>query len=254
MDTQPQTSQSSEVHDPFDTLLTLEDSLYTSAYAQGTQDGARAGRIEGRIFGLEKGFEKFASLGILHGRASVWGARFPKASSPEPSTEDVGERLISGNAGKETMAEAQSNVTSPQSPALLQSSRNAVLPPSSNPTTRLHRNAHLLYHMTDPLTFDTSNTEDAVADFDDRFKRAGAKAKIIERSFGEHVVRGEDGGEDPGEAQTAGLKEGDEEEVSKRVTGTKNVVRGFRMAREGTWRGKKDDDSMEDFASSRLLR
>ncbi|CAI6338724.1 unnamed protein product [Periconia digitata] len=128
-------------NDPFDSLLTLEDTLYTSAYEQGTRDGARAGRIEGRIFGLEKGFEKFAALGALHGRAIVWSSPL---TSP-PSTTDA-------------------------------------LSSSTPRITRLKNNTHTLLHLSDPSTFSTLNTDDAVADYDDRFKRATAKCKIIERA------------------------------------------------------------------------
>ena len=32
--------------DPFDDILTLEDTLYTAAYDLGASDGAHAGRIE----------------------------------------------------------------------------------------------------------------------------------------------------------------------------------------------------------------
>ncbi|KAF2272723.1 uncharacterized protein EI97DRAFT_385122 [Westerdykella ornata] len=209
-------------NDPFDTLLTLEDTLYTSAYAQGIRDGARAGRIEGRIFGLEKGFEKFASLGVLHGRASVWGARLPKASSSSTSP-GVKEQPTDGESetARNLQIEDQDDTIKP------------VLPLIESPNTRLHRNVHLLYHLTDPLTFDTSNTEDAVADFDDRFKRASAKAKIIERSIGEHIIPTEDGGGD--DSPKKGLK------------------RPVRMTKEGGGRGR-DADNMEDFAGSRLLR
>jgi hypothetical protein len=83
-----------DLSDPFDTLLTLEDTLYTTAYSLGVSDGAHAGRIEGRIFGLEKGFDKFAELGQLHGRSVVWGARLPSLT-PSTSTGD--------KSGKERM-------------------------------------------------------------------------------------------------------------------------------------------------------
>ncbi|KAI4642561.1 uncharacterized protein J4E79_011443 [Alternaria viburni] len=140
--------------DPFDALLTLEDTLYTTAYNLGATSGAHAGRIEGRIFGLEKGFEKFASLGELHGRSVVWGSRLPGLTS---------------NAVSTTKHEEEEGKTLPQ----LKSNE------------RLRNNTTLLHSLTDPLTFDTANTEEGVADFDDRFKRAGAKAKVIERIVGE---------------------------------------------------------------------
>ena len=194
--------------DPFDDLLTLEDTLYTSAHAQGTTDGARAGRIEGRIFGLEKGFEKFAALGELHGRGAVWGSRIVSStpSTPPPTT-------------------SPPNPTDPHS-----ENRQIRLPTIANPSTRLTANTSLLYHLTDPSTFDTSNNETAVADYDGRFKRAGAKAKVIERIVGETST-------------SASAEQG----------GEGASVRGVRIEERKGAKGGKGDDNMEDFAGSRLI-
>lgn len=189
--------------DPFDSLLTLEDDLYTSAYAQGTADGARAGRIEGRIFGLEKGFEKFAALGELHGRASVWGARIPP-SKPVPE-QAAGSDIKNGTAVEEN-----------SKPAL----------PLFKENDRLKKHIQMLLGLTDPATFSTRNEEDAVADFDDRFKRAGAKAKVIERIIGE----------------TKSSSSSDRES-------SQGSARNVRL----TGATKKGDDSMEDFVGSRFL-
>lgn len=199
--------------DPFDTLLTLEDTLYTAAYTQGAADGARAGRIEGRIFGLEKGFEKFGEMGALHGRACVWGSRLPHEIVTQPKQQD------------EAVA--------------------SVLPPLPGSNTRLAKNIFLLHSLTDPLTFSTENDEDAVADFDDRFKRAGAKAKIIERTVGENL-----------ETQAEVLSPADEVDVANipgpgTKKGPKKVpVRRVKVIGEN--KGKKED-SIEDFTGSRLL-
>ena len=144
-----------QTDDPFDTLLTLEDTLYTTAYTLGASDGAHAGRIEGRIFGLEKGFEKFAALGQLHGRSVIWASRLPSLSS-------------SNNLETEKKGDATENTC--QLPTFAQNER-------------LRNNTTLLHSLTDLETFDTANTEEAVADFDDRFKRAGAKAKVIAVSY-----------------------------------------------------------------------
>ena len=95
--------------------------------------------------------------------------------------------------------------------------------------------------MTDPQTFDTANTEEAAADFDDRFKRAGAKAKVIERIVGETddtlSSKSPDGSPAP-----AGRKS---KTGPVRVTGRSKTAGG---------NAKKGDDSMEDFAGSKLLR
>jgi hypothetical protein len=83
-----------------------------------------------------------------------------------------------------------------------------------NPTPRLQSHVSTLHALTDPATFSTLNTEDAVADYDDRFKRAGAKAKIIERI-----------------ATSSTTVDG----AHKKTT-------------------TKGDDNMEDFSGSRFLR
>ena len=199
----------SQSDDPFDDLLTLEDTLYTSAHAQGTTDGARAGRIEGRVFGLEKGFEKFAALGELHGRGAVWGSRIASSTPPTTSTPTT----------------SPLNLTDPHT-----ENQQTLLPTIANTSTRLTSNTSLLYHLTDPSTFDTSNNETAVADYDDRFKRAGAKAKVIERIVGEtsSSVNAEQGGEGAS-------------------------VRGVRIEGRKGAKGGKGDDNMEDFAGSRLI-
>lgn len=181
-----------------DSLLTLEDSLYANAYSRGVSDGALAGRIEGRIFGLEKGFEKFAALGELHGRSVVWASR-------------VLEKSNSGQVEKHPKKELSTMTKNP----------------------RLINNVTLLHSLTDPETFSTDNTEEAVADFDDRFKRAGAKAKVIERILGE------------GNASHGPSVTSPRASPARGKTGNMNI--------EGQKAGK-GDASMEDFAGSRLIR
>ncbi|KAH9876288.1 hypothetical protein J1614_004167 [Plenodomus biglobosus] len=208
------TQENHQQEDPFDSLLTLEDTLYTTAYTLGASDGAHAGRIEGRIFGLEKGFEKFTELGHLHGRSAVWGSRLSKLRQ-QPRTQP------------------RPGVVLHKPPTPLESAPATQLPDlPSNP--RLQGNVVLLHGLTDPLTFGTDNTEEAVADFDDRVRRAGAKAKVVERVVGEAAR----GGQSPGAVEPARMGKGG----PVRVTG------------EAGKRAKKGDDSMEDFAGSRLVR
>ncbi|KAF2833778.1 hypothetical protein CC86DRAFT_365591 [Ophiobolus disseminans] len=201
--------------DPFDALLTLEDTLYTTAYTAGTTAGAHAGRIEGRVFGLEKGFEKFAALGELHGRSVVWGSRVLASSETLKNGVEV-------EVGKEVETE---NV---------EKKREGKTLPSLPKNQRLINNITLLHSLTDPLTFSTENTEEAVADFDDRVKRAGAKAKVIERIAGE--------------------SEGGATAKSPDGSPARGKTRGVRLNEREKKSGKKGDDSMEDFAGSRLLR
>lgn len=73
------------------------------------------------------------------------------------------------------------------------------MPPLLPPITpRIHTNITLLHDLTDPATFDPSNNEAAVADYDDRFRRAGAKCKVIERLLGESTDGGQRGAKEKG--------------------------------------------------------
>lgn len=141
--TQPQ-------HDPFDSLLSLEDQYYNQGFELGVTDGSRAGRIEGRIFGLEKGFEKFAAMGALAGRCAVWDARVPQESPSEP----------------------------------LAATSLKPLPQNA----RLAKHVHTLFALTEAQSLSTENNEDSVSDFDDRFKRAEGKVKVIEKIIGEGTL------------------------------------------------------------------
>ncbi|KAF2204722.1 hypothetical protein GQ43DRAFT_437702 [Delitschia confertaspora ATCC 74209] len=234
--------------DPLESLLHLEDTLYTAAYTLGSQDGAHAGRIEGRIFGLEKGFEKFTSLGELHGRSVVWGSRIPQFSKIVPKG-DRNKEVARGLDGKVASEEVQEKEKETQEDT-------SSLPPLPY-NTRLHSHITLLYHLTDPTTFSTLNTEDAVADYDDRFRRAGAKAKVIERLIGETAeTKGGSGGpageRDVEEGVGAELKgrSGDAAEEGPRGKGSgskapRRVGRSAKITGDGAER--KGDDNMEDF-------
>ena len=67
--------------DAFDSLISLEETFYKEGYELGLADGKRAGLIEGRLTGLERGFEKFAQMGRLHGKCVVWAGRLPNSRS-----------------------------------------------------------------------------------------------------------------------------------------------------------------------------
>ena len=198
--------------DPFDSLLTLEDTLYTTAYTLGARDGAQAGRIEGRIFGLEKGFEKFAALGNLHGRAVVWAAQLQ--TQPETKTPIS---VQPGPASQVSKTDGEGKCTSEKEHGVDAREKDIKDFPRLNPTARLQSHISTLHGLTDPHTFSTLNTEDAVADYDDRFKRAGAKAKIVERMVNTNSSSATGSG------------------AQKKVA-------------------TKGDDNMEDFTGSRFLR
>ena len=151
--------------DPFDTILGLEDQFYQEGYALGVADGQHAGLIEGRAFGLEKGFEKFLAMGKAHGRAKVWAARLATASEEVPASQALGP------------------IASAEEPAKANSSFGRA--PRLLPNSRLEAHVRTLYALTEPGSLSTANTEDAVADYDDRMKRAEGKIKVIEKITGE---------------------------------------------------------------------
>jgi hypothetical protein len=158
--------------DLFDGILNLEEESYEEGYQLGVADGSQAGRIEGRIFGLEKGFEKFIEIGRIHGKACVWGARLSsgKASVPHSSESmitDV-EKIAKGG---------DVSGIHPDTPMAM-----ANLPSNQ----RLEKHIRTLYALVEPESMSTQNTEDAVSDFDDRYKRALSKVKVIENIIGEH--------------------------------------------------------------------
>lgn len=147
--------------DPLEDVFTMEDRFYTDGYNQGLKDGAKAGRIEGRSFGMEKGFEKFCESGRLASKALIWANRLPQ----KPKT--VGDDAASGSASSSSSS----------------SGETCTLPPLPG-NARLEKNIRLLYALVEPETLSTANTDESVQDFDDRFKRAQGKAKIVERMVG----------------------------------------------------------------------
>ncbi|QDS76524.1 hypothetical protein FKW77_005932 [Venturia effusa] len=155
--------------DIFDSLFHLEDSYYNEGYRLGVEDGSRAGRIEGRLFGLEKGLEKFLVMGELNGRACVWAARVSqKATSSKKSLE----RDSSTESARQPLTEGMV-------PSHSTSDENLRLP-SFQANVRLEKHISTLYALSEPESLSTENTEETVSDFEDRFKRAQSKAKVIE--------------------------------------------------------------------------
>lgn len=210
--------------DPFDSLFTLEETFYREGYELGLADGKRAGLIEGRLTGLERGFEKFAQMGRLHGKCVVWAGRLPNSGKGKirgcsPSYEKSGaggekEYMVTEaeeeeKEGEKGEKESKVNTTNGGDSAVeREQKQNATLLllsnpkhhlPSSPPTPpllllspnndrnnpRLHKHILTLYALVEPASLSIQNTEAAVSDFDDRLRRAEGKVKIIERITGE---------------------------------------------------------------------
>lgn len=176
--------------DPFHGLLGLEDRFYDEGYKLGVADGTRAGHIEGRLFGLEKGFDKYMSMGKLHGRVTVWASRLENSLELEEQRASLKTRVLENgrkypssvpnSTDGAQLGEGRGN-RSLASSSSVKDTPLPVLP--SNP--RLEKHVQTLYALVEPDSLSTQNTEDAVADFDDRLKRARGKVKIIEKSIDE---------------------------------------------------------------------
>lgn len=168
--------------DPFEGLFELEDTFYTEGYDLGVADGKRAGLVEGRIFGLEKGFEKYASMGRLNGKAVIWAARL----APVPIEDQANDRKAAEvNDSIITLTDAQQELRKALSlPQAEKDSGRAMLPTFTS-TLRLEKHIRTLCALVEPSSLSTENTEEAVSEFDDRIKRAQGKVKIIEKITGE---------------------------------------------------------------------
>ncbi|MCJ1298926.1 hypothetical protein MMC08_001717 [Hypocenomyce scalaris] len=185
--------------DLFDGILGLEERFYDEGYKLGVADGTQAGHIEGRLFGLEKGFEKYVSMGKLHGRTSVWANRLPHSQELEKYNvphkkgslgEGVEARPSSRNPNNESRFEKESGIAD-----LVISGTAGRLPLPVLPNNpRLGKHIQTLYALVEPDSLPTQNNEDAVSDFDDRLKRAQGKVKIIEKLVGEDSLETADPG------------------------------------------------------------
>ncbi|KAL0942801.1 3-oxoacyl-(acyl-carrier-protein) reductase [Colletotrichum truncatum] len=148
---------------PFDDVLNLEEQFFSEGYRQGTEDGILAGKIEGRSVGLAKGYEKFLESGRIHGKSVVWANRL---SLPQKTG------VVTSSSDKEAQQQTPTELKTCSLPLLA-------------PNARLEKNVTAAFALVEPDTLSTQNSDDAVNDFDDRFKRAQGKVKIIERMTGE---------------------------------------------------------------------
>lgn len=168
--------------DPFEGLLELENNFYREGYDLGVADGKRAGLIEGRVFGLEKGFDKYASMGRLNGKAVIWAGRLPPVHARDEDRKehahDVEDKRATGPRGFREWRQKPS-------PSQAENASHVVAVPALADNLRLEKHIRTLYALVEPSSLATDNTEEAVSDFDDRLKRAEGKVKIIEKMTGE---------------------------------------------------------------------
>lgn len=163
--------------DPFDTLLSLEDGFYREGYDLGIADGDHAGLVEGRSFGLEKGFEKYAAMGVLYGRATIWAGRLPEKCCDQDLAMEQN-REVDIRAGLEKLPVQEWGAESMQA-------RDKAYAHRLEGNPRLETHVRILYALAEPNSLSTENNEDSVSGFDDRFKRADGKLRLIEKLTGE---------------------------------------------------------------------
>ena len=168
--------------DPLDSLLGLEDQYYHEGYDLGVKDGTKAGLIEGRVFGLEKGFEKYAAMGALHGRSAVWAGRMFRHPR-EAAGSELSEDLAAVNHCRQKQHQHDDRcILSEERGSNSPASRTLCQVPSS---ARLEKHIRILYALTEPSSLSAKNNEESVSAFDDRLKRADGKMKIIEKLLDE---------------------------------------------------------------------
>ncbi|KAL9604984.1 MAG: hypothetical protein Q9219_000172 [cf. Caloplaca sp. 3 TL-2023] len=191
--------------DPLDALFELENTFYKEGYDLGVEDGSRAGRIEGRLFGLEKGFEKYVTMGKLHGRSVIWSKRM---SSPKDQESGAINNIANTTPAAGNLLPASSGIVESASEEKEISSRNVPMAlPKIEYNPRLEKHIRTLYALTEPASLGTENSEETVSEFDDRLKRAEGKVKIIEKLVDEEAFG--DGQMDASEvtARSTGIRE-----------------------------------------------
>ena len=164
---------------PLDGLLNLEENYYQEGYALGEADGTHAGLVEGKLFGVEKGFEKAMNMGRLSGKAEVWRRRFT-ATTASPS-----HPAPMSSSSKQEISTEQMRT----GPALNALSVNGLAPLAAN--ARLGKHIENLLSTTNSTSLSSTNSDEAVAEFDERLAKAIAKAKVISNIIGEPLHGGD---------------------------------------------------------------
>jgi hypothetical protein len=159
--------------DILDSVLDLEDDSYQAGFDEGRADGLRIGSREAMIFGIETGYQKALEMGKLHGKALMLNACMvdpnpmplgPTGSAPTPS-----------GIGLPSDTHPDDSNTFPPMPKL----------PTIPTNERLKKHVETLLRLTDPSTVPLENTQAAVEEFDDRMRKAVAKAKVIDKLIAE---------------------------------------------------------------------
>jgi flagellar biosynthesis/type III secretory pathway protein FliH len=143
--------------DGLDELMELETGFYDEGYQAGVEDGTKAGLIEGKLFGIQKGYEKALEMGKLRGRAMVWNSRLSEAPQSVETNRDR----------KYDMTNVTTNL------------------PRFENNDRLKRHVEALLQLVNGEELDPSNSDEAVAAFDELMVKARNKSKVISNITGE---------------------------------------------------------------------
>lgn len=143
--------------DGLDDLMELETGFYDEGYKAGVEDGTKAGLIEGKVFGIQKGYEKALEMGKLRGRAMVWNSRLSEAPQSVQANRD----------DKNDMTDVATSL------------------PRFENKDRLKRHVEALLQLVNGEGLDFSNSDEAVAAFDELMIKARNKSKVISNITGE---------------------------------------------------------------------
>ena len=239
--------------DILDDVLNLEDTSYQEGYEEGKEDGVRAGLEEGTVFGLEQGYKKAIDMGKLHGRAMMLNACLSRSPTSTVTSNIPGQSSQSTSSppppppppppprppppGSAPTSNRQSPTNHATDPSKSTSETILINLPTIPENSRLQRHIDTLLKLTDPSTINPTNSDEAIEEFDDRTKKAVAKAKVIDKIIGPHYgfsVSGNGaGGATSGQEEAAALAEEDRHanrlqerlgvSISATETGTGNI-------------------------------
>ena len=173
------------------------------------------------MFGLEKGFEKFVVMGRLHGWGDMLASQFASsATEKEVGVQHAAKEGCTGVGSEGLEREGREGPDGAERGGRDRGDAVAGVKGKEGKEARLKKNIRTLWALTEPASMDTANTEDTVAAFEDRVRRAEGKGKVVGRLVGEVGLGGEERrllGEEVREKGEKGEMEMDFTGMGKRV-------------------------------------
>ena len=160
--------------DLLDSVLDLEETSYQAGFDEGKADGAQAAYTEGLTLGAERGYLKALEMGKLHGRALMLNACLFDPNPVSINRKEDQPLTAPAIAATSDLVRDDGAVTQPF---------NSLPSLPNNP--RLKKHVEILLKLTDPETLPARNSDEAVDEFDERMKKAIAKAKVIDKLIDE---------------------------------------------------------------------